>query len=113
MLIFYLAILIIAIGIALKLLIPEIRKSSSSMVFSVSPQVDETALKIEKLDRMLAEKNQTIEHLQEELKILHAQSQDFEKIKTLMEEEIQHLKVQNRMTKSGVPADQSKEDPTT
>jgi uncharacterized coiled-coil protein SlyX len=113
MLIFYLAILIITIGISLKLLIPEIRKSSSSMVFSVAPQADDTTLKIEKLDMMLAEKNKTIEHLREELKILHAQSQDFEKIKTLMEEEIQHLKGQNRMAKSEIPADQPKEDPTT
>jgi uncharacterized protein YoxC len=88
MLILYLAVLIIALGFALKL------------VFFPDPQkADDNILKTEKLERMLAEKNKNIQSLQEELKVIQAKSQDFDKLKSFLEEEIQHLKEQNRILK--------------
>ena len=98
MVICYLVIVIAAIYFAIKLLAPEISKPAPSVVaIPASARVDDTALKIEKLEMMLAEKNKNIQNLQSELKALQAQSQDFDKIKTLLEEEIQHLKGQNRL----------------
>ena len=96
MVILYLAVVIVALYFAIKLLAPEIRKPTLSMAAAIAPPADNTILKTERLEMMVEEKNKSIEHLQEELKVLQAQVQDFEKIKTILEEEIQHLKEQNR-----------------
>ncbi len=109
MVILYLAVVIIALYFAIKLLAPEIRKPTLSMASSIAPPADNAILKTERLEMMVEEKNKSIEQLQEECKVLQTQVQDFEKVKTLLEEEIEHLKEQNRSIKSGVPADQPKD----
>jgi len=97
MVILFLAVVIIALYFAIKLLAPEIHKPTLSMAAAIVPPADNTILKTERLEMMVEEKNKSIEHLQEECKVLQAQAQDFDKIKTILEEEIQHLKEQNRL----------------
>ena len=67
--------------------------------------------RIEKLETLLAEKNKDISRLQTELKIFQAEVNSFDKVKTLMDEEIRRLREQNRIFRSelGLPAVESKE----
>jgi len=102
MLIFlYLAVLITALYWVAKILLPEMTKPNS-FDFSQSNDPDK---RIEKLEILLAEKNKNISLLQTELKIFHAQVRSFDKMKTLLDEEIHHLKEQNRIFRSelGIP----------
>jgi len=61
--------------------------------------------KMEKLEIILDEKNRTIHLLETEIKIFQVQTRSFEKIKTVMDEEIQRLREQNRIFRSelGLP----------
>ncbi len=104
MLILYLAVLTAALYFVLRLLAPEIGRT---------PNVDNAGSRIEKLEKMLAEKNRNIQILQTELEIFHAESKDFDTVKTVLDEEIKRLKEQNRIFRSelGLPAGQLKENP--
>jgi len=115
MLFLYLAILIPAMFWVIKVILPEMAKpveskapKSSSFDFSQSYPTDK---RIEKLETLLAEKNKNIQLLQKELKIFHAQIRDFDKVKTLFEEETRRLREQNRIFRSelGLSSTQSKE----
>ncbi len=111
MLFFYLAFLITSLYWVVKLLLPEMTKLDS---FDFS-QPNEPDKRIEKLETLLADKNRDIHLLQTELKAFHLQVGTFDKIKTLLDEEIHHLKEQNRIFRSelGLPAVQSKENSIT
>lgn len=116
MLILYLLVLIPAAYWVIKTLGPEMAKpplpkivpKPYSFDFSHSNEPDQ---RIEKLETLLAEKNRNIQLLQKELKIFHVQIRGFEKVKSLLVEEIHHLKEQNRIFRSelGLPAAQPKE----
>ena len=113
MLFLYLAGLITALYCVSRILAPEMSKSSKNPIpkssSGRSPAEFEQATgsdnRVEKLSILLAEKNKNIQLLQTELKIFHVQVRDFEKVKTIMEEEIRHLREQNRMFRSelGLP----------
>jgi len=122
MLFLYLTVLIGGIYLAFKLLAPEMRRSISTKApkapkaaAAVEPQQvvsgSQPGNRIEKMEFLLAEKNKNILLLQTELKLFHAQIRDFDKVKTLLEEEVHRLKEQNRMFRSelGLPAVQPKE----
>jgi len=114
MLIFYLGGLITALYYVVKLLGPEMAKPVTIEVATDTEpiaEVNESEDRTEKLEILLLEKNKNIVLLQNELKIFHAQLRDFDKVKTLLEEEIHHLKEQNRVFRSelGLPAVQTKE----
>ena len=115
MLILYLAVLITAVYFVTKLLAPEIRKAPLSAAPCVALSTDDGSSRIEKLEMMLAEKNNNIQRLQTELRILCVQSNEFDKLKALLEEEIQRLREQNRMFRSelGLPTGQPKENSIT
>ena len=114
MLIFYLAFLVIALlGIA-KVLLPELMRPPLSNVSEESNSLDQTndnGNRVTKLETLLAEKSKNIQILQTELKIAHSQIREFDKIKSLLDEEITRLREQNRIFRSelGLPAAQPKE----
>ena len=70
---------------------------------------------MEKLETLLAEKNKNIGLLQTELKVFCAQVRDFDKMKSVLEDEIHRLREQNRMFRSelGLPTVQPKENSIT
>jgi hypothetical protein len=116
MLFLYLAILIAGIYMAYKLLAPEMKKPVPTRIAPAvdgrrAIQDDQPVNRIEKMEVLLAEKNKNILLLQTELKAFYAQIRDFDKVKTLLEEEVHRLKEQNRMFRSelGLPAVQPKE----
>ena len=111
MLILYLAVLITALYWVSKILLPEMTKKDS---FDFS-EPNEPDKRIEKLEALLAEKNKNIGFLQKELKIFYVQVQAFDRVKTLLDEEIHHLREQNRIFRSelGLPAAQPKENSIT
>lgn len=110
MLILYLAVLIIALYWVLKTLIPEMTKPALPKTGAEPEVFDfsqfETNGKIERLDVLLAEKNKTISLLETESKVFQSQLRAFDKIKTALEEEVQHLREQNRIFRSelGLPS---------
>jgi len=120
MLILYLAVLVPALYWVSRILGPEMAKAPSSGPASVpdgpsSAQTTDPDKRIEKLNTILAEKNKNISLLEKELRFFHIQSHAFNKVKTLLEEEIHRLKEQNRIFRSelGIPAAQPKENSIT
>jgi hypothetical protein len=118
MLILFSAVLIIGVLWVAKILLSELAKFSLSKPAPILnsddfSQANESDKKIEKLETLMAEKNNNIIHLQKELRVLHIQVHAFDKVKTLMEEEIHHLREQNRpiRPKQGLPIAQTKENP--
>ena len=116
MLIIYLAVLGLAMYYVVKLLGPEMSKPVPTKIVSetelpVIPKTIGTENRTEKLETLMAEKNRNIALLQKELKMFQAQVRDFDKIKSVLEEEIQRLREQNRIFRSelGLPAQQTKE----
>ncbi len=121
MLFIYLAVLGTAIIWVVKTLGPEMAKPplpapTAKNTLKVVPYeppkpVDKAEKVIERLETLLAEKNRSISLLETELKVFHTQVSSFDKVKTLLEQEIQHLRDQNRIFRSelGLPALQSKE----
>ncbi len=111
MLILYLIFLTTSLYWVAKLLLPEMTKPNF-FDFSQSNEPDKS---IEKLEAILAEKNKDISLLQKELRIFHAQVRFFDKMKTLLEEEIHRLREQNRIFRSelGLPSVQPKENSIT
>jgi hypothetical protein len=114
MLILYLAVLITALYWVLRILLPEMTKpnsfdSSQSLKPDKSIEKNGPDESKEKLETLLIEKNKNIGLLQTELRILHVQVCAFDKIKTLLDEEIHRLREQNRIFRSelGLPAAQS------
>ena len=113
MIIFFAALVIVALVLVFRILLPEMKKSPEIKVVKIVPlqetfdvsQLDKPASKLEKLEMMLADKNKNISLLEKELKVLQAQTRSFDKVKMLIEEEIQRLKEQNRMFRSelGLP----------
>ncbi len=103
----YLTVLITALYWVAKLLLPEMAKPNS---FDFS-QTDGPDKKIEKLEALLAEKNKNISLLQTELKASRLRLGAFDRIKTLLDEEIRRLREQNRIFRSelGLPAGHTKE----
>lgn len=97
----YLTLLITALYWVAKLLLPEMNKPLFDFF-----QSEGTDNRIEKLETLLAEKNKNIDLLQAELKTFQAQARSFDKMKTLLDEEIHHLREQNRIFRSelGLPA---------
>jgi hypothetical protein len=66
-----------------------------------SLQADQSSQeKITKLEVLLAEKNREIDRLRSQLGVHLDHSADFEKLKCILEEEIQNLRAQNRALKS-------------
>ena len=121
MLILYVAILIAGLYWVAKILGPEMLRpmqsktppqSAETIDFSESDGPD---IKIKKLETFLAEKNKNIVLLELELKFYRAQANSFDKIKTVLSEEIERLREQNRIFRSelGLPAVQSKENSIT
>ena len=114
MLILYLTIVVIGFCCASIVLLPELvkpplRKTGQMPTPSILPPKSENINRLEKLESILDEKNRNITVLQKELRIFHAQIRDFDKIKTLLEAEIHHLKEQNRIFRSelGLPTVQA------
>lgn len=120
MLFFYLAVLIPAFYWVVRLLGPEMFPSSrlrllvQPQAFDIPqpkpveasrPEASKADDPVEKLEAILSEKNKDINDLQRELKISHVQSANFDKIKSLLEEEIRLLREQNRIFRSelGIP----------
>ena len=116
MLIVYLAIVATASYWVIKTLGPEmakpplvktaVRSGPTRVLMTRDPEP-----KIEKLEVLLADKNKSIELLQMELKVLQAQSSNFDKVRGVLEEEIQRLKELNRIFRSelGLPPIMTKE----
>ncbi len=96
MLILYLVVLIIALYWVSRILLPEMTKKDSV----ASSQPNEPDKSTEKLEALLAEKNKNASLLQKELRIFQAQIRSFDKVKTLMDEEICRLREQNRIFRS-------------
>lgn len=117
---FYLAVVIAALYGVAKVLLPEMAKpplpqpDPEQNSFEVIPY-DQGDKRMEKLETLLAEKNRTIDLLEMESKVFHAQVSSFEKVKTLLEGEIHRLREQNRIFRSelGLPAAQPKENSIT
>ena len=119
MLFLYLAVLAAALYGVAKVLLPELAKPpltktetpSTPTEFFYPESSDE---RVRKLEMLLAEKNKNINLLQTELKIFHAQVHNFDKVKSLLEEEIHRLKEQNRIFRSelGLPTVQPEENTT-
>ncbi len=116
MIYFYLAFLFIAMYGVAKLLLPEMIKSPVVKPTAKIDTVDiigpnESENRIKKLEDLLAEKSRNIKYLQSELQVFLVQVREFDKIKTLLTDEIKHLREQNRIFRSelGLPAGQSKE----
>ena len=118
---FYLAVLITGMYWAYKILAPEMRKppvvykAASVVKASNVVQVDQPVNRVEKIESLLAEKSKNILILQAELKVFYAQIRDFDKVKSVLEEEIHRLREQNRIFRSelGLPATQPKENSIT
>lgn len=55
-----------------------------------------------KLGTIISEKNRLIEKLRKELAVYHSHREEFEKIKSILEEEIQQLKIQNKELKNKI-----------
>jgi hypothetical protein len=119
MIVLYLAVLATAIYWVIKTLGPEMAKP---YLPKIEPMVKPVALVVpvelndadrsmEKLETLLIEKNKSIQLLQTELKVFQAQANNYDKIKSLFEEEIARLREQNRIFRSelGLPAVQLKE----
>jgi len=116
MLIFYLAVVSVALYWVTKTLLPEMAKPAlpapvpRPKTFDITPAVasDNT---IEKLEVLLAEKNKNIGVLQTELRIFYTHVRESDKIKMLLEEEVRRLREENRMFRSelGLPAARLKE----
>ena len=110
MLILFLAFLFIALYSVARILLPEMNKplllktilESNSLGFDQSNESDN---RMTKLETLLTEKSKNIQLLQTELRISHVQIRDFDKVKVLLEEEIHHLREQNRIFRSelGIP----------
>jgi hypothetical protein len=107
----YLAILIAALYWVSKMLLPEMLKPRP-LDFSQPDVSDE---RIEFLEKLLSEKNTNISLLQKEIRVLDVQVSAFDKIKTVLDEEIHRLREQNRIFRSelGLPAVQAKENSIT
>lgn len=110
MLLLYLAVLITALYWVSKMLLPEMakpplpRKPARSNSFE-TPRPDSSDNRLEKLELLLAEKNKNINVLQTELSIFLVQVREFDKIRSLLEDEIHRLREQNRIFRSelGMP----------
>ena len=120
MIILYLAVVMTALFWVSKMLLPEMLKPPLPRSPSKSKTINSIQLKqpenrTEKLESLLAEKNRNIALLQTELKIFHAQVCNFDKVKSLLEEEIRRLREQNRIFRSelGLPAGQVRENSLT
>jgi hypothetical protein len=120
MLILYLVFLITALYWISRILLPEMTRLPLSRTAPEPNSVDASEShrpeeRIEKLETLLAEKNKTISLLQTELSVFHGQVRTFDKVKTLMDEEIHRLREQNRIFRSelGIPAPQPKENSIT
>lgn len=110
MIILYVVLVVASLLFVARILLPEMAKP---VVRPIAPKKEnplaiepkEADNRIEKLEYFLTEKNKNIQLLQTELRIFHAQIRDFDKVKTLLETEIQHLREQNRMFRSelGLP----------
>ena len=59
----------------------------------------ELTVKIQKMDRLLNEKNKLIDRLQKELDALQSAAHEFENINTIKDEEINHLRAQIKSIK--------------
>jgi hypothetical protein len=83
--------------------LPNTSTGSNANGFS---QSDSPENRIAKLETLLAEKSRNIQLLQKELQASLTQINEFDKVKTLLDEEITHLKDQNRIFRSelGIPA---------
>ncbi len=112
MLIVYLAILISVSYWVVKTLAPEMAKPPlpKTRIPVPSPielsELDQAKQRIEKLETLLDEKNRNISLFQKEIKVFQMQICSFDKVKLLLEEEIQRLREQNRIFRSelGMPA---------
>ena len=111
MLIIYLAVLIVSLYYVSKILGPELNRPSLPNIPSTTNPSDNSQYnssdnRIKKLETLLAEKNKNIQLLQTELNVFQVQIRGFEKVKTLLDEEIHRLKEQNRMFRSelGLPS---------
>jgi len=122
MFIFYLVFLATSIYLLARILGPEMAKplpkvDPVSKVLpmvkppKVIPQSSDSSTRIEKLEFLLAEKNKNIGILQTDLKLFLAQVREFDKVKIILQDEITHLKEQNRMFRSelGLPTIVQKE----
>lgn len=115
--ILYLAVVGLGLYWASKMLLPEMIKPSLPKAEVVQTKPKETSPseipvnRMERLETLLEEKNKNINLLQKELQIFHIQVRDFDKIKTLLEDEVHRLREQNRMFRSelGLPTSGSKE----
>ncbi len=116
MLYLYLAVLGTALYWVTKNLLPEMLKPpvktaprriiAPATVSQIPQTTNGLEFRVNKLEMLLAEKNRNIDLLQKELKIFHTKVINFDKIKSLLEEEIQRLREQNRIFRSelGLPA---------
>ncbi len=116
MIILYLAALITALYWVVKILLPEmvkppLPKSPPKPKYLENSRYDVLDKRVEKLETLLAEKNKNIGRLQTELQIFYVQVRDFDKIKSLLEDEVHRLREQNRIFRSelGLPAIQYNE----
>ena len=107
MLFLYLAVVVIALYLVSRVLMPEMIKPGSPGK-SLSAEPDK---KTELMEALLVEKNRSIRLLETENKVLDVQVRSFGKVKVLLEEEILRLREQNRIFRSelGLPAVQTKE----
>jgi hypothetical protein len=120
MLILYLAVLMTAAYWVVRMLGPEMAKPPKRRPVAVSDehhgaQADDPGKRLEKLEMFLAEKNNNIQLLQTELRIFQVQVRNFDRIRSLLEDEIDRLREQNRIFRSelGLPAAQLKENSIT
>jgi len=111
MLFLYLAVLISAMYWVIKTLAPEMVKPLAPKVslrrqMRPDPVAEDRQNSIEKFETMLVEKNKTIGILQAELRAFYAQVRDFDKIRSLLEDEVHRLREQNRIFRSelGLPS---------
>ncbi len=104
MLFVYLAILMTGVYFVCKMLAPEMAKpvirTSSKPIDDVIPDD-----RFQKLTSLLMEKNREIELLQAELRVLQIQGGDYDKVRSLLEDEVRRLRQQNRIFRSelGLP----------
>ena len=110
MLILYLAVLVTALYCVSKMLLPEMAKPPlpKKTLKPKSPdssQYNAHDERVQKLEILLAEKNKNINVLQTELSIFLIEVRESDKIKSILEEEIRHLREQNRIFRSelGLP----------
>jgi hypothetical protein len=123
MLLFFLTIVAVASGIAVKLLWPEMAKPApKAAVRKLAPpeaiavtSTNPSDKKVEKLEALLYEKNRHITLVENELKSFQVQARNFDKLKNLLDEEILRLREQNRILRSelGMPTVPFKENIST